>query len=134
MGGSPQGGPAPLVLFRVAWLRQATAPKHRRQERPAWMGGSPQGGPAPLVLSHAAAPAASSSPSRALLKAVMATSSMSSEGSRVVNFWVPSTGSRATLITGLVRLRAMKRISSKPTPAVSGIASSRETTSQNKFG
>src|SRR5207245_1583741 len=50
---------------------------------------------------HAAAPAVSSSPSRALLNAVMATSSMSSEGSRVVNFWVPSTGRSAMRTTGL---------------------------------
>src|SRR5439155_15125106 len=58
--------------------------------------------PAPLVnLDHAAAPAVSSSPSRALLKAVIATSSMSSEGSRVVNFCVPSTGRSATRTIGL---------------------------------
>src|SRR5207302_874165 len=111
-GGFPQGGPAPLVLFsrstrgdrslhhsRVARLCRATATKQRRVSASESLGGSPQGGacppcafgPAPLVPSHAAAPAVSSSPSRALLKAVIATSSMSSEGSRVVNFCVPST-------------------------------------------
>src|SRR6267142_339450 len=58
-------------------------------------------------VDQAAAPAVSSSPSRALLKAVIATSSMSSDGSRVVNFWVPRTGSKRTLITGFVRCRAM---------------------------
>src|SRR5205807_758623 len=53
------------------------------------------------TVDHAASPALSSSPSRALLKATMATSSMSSDGWRVVNFWVPSTGSSATLTNGL---------------------------------
>src|SRR5438445_738643 len=50
---------------------------------------------------QAAAPAVSSSPSRALLNAQIATSSISSEGSRVVNFCVPSTGSNAILTIGL---------------------------------
>src|SRR5207302_8194584 len=45
-------------------------------------------------------PTPCSSPSRAALKAATATSSMSSLGSRVVNFWVPSTGSSSTLTTG----------------------------------
>src|SRR6202521_2542333 len=85
-------------------------------------------------IDHAAAPAVSSSPWRALLNAVMATSSMSSEGSRVVNFCVPSTGSSKTRTTGLWRWRAMKRMSSKPAPAISGMASTRLATSQNQFG
>src|SRR4029077_13915082 len=72
-------------------------------------------------VDHAAAPAVSSSPWRALLKAVMATSSMSSVGWRVVNFCVPRTGSSITRTIGLRRLRAMNRISSKPMPAISGI-------------
>src|SRR2546430_7819390 len=49
---------------------------------------------------YAAAPALSSSPSRALLKAQIATSSISSAGSRVVNFCVPSTGSSVILTMG----------------------------------
>ena len=53
------------------------------------------------------AAASCSSPSRALLKAAIATSSMSSEGSRVVNFCVPSTGSSSTRMIGFVRWRAM---------------------------
>src|SRR6266567_1383569 len=56
-------------------------------------------------VNHAAA--SCSSPSRALLKAAIATSSMSSEGSRVVNFCVPSTGSSSTWMIGFVRWRAM---------------------------
>src|SRR6266850_1162879 len=58
-------------------------------------------------VDQAAAPAVSSSPSRALLKAVIATSSMSSDGSRVVNFCVARTGSRRIRMSGLVRCRAM---------------------------
>src|SRR6266576_3109898 len=53
------------------------------------------------AIDHAAAPAVASSPSRALLKAQIATSSISSAGSRVVNFCVPSTGSSAILTIGL---------------------------------
>ena len=64
----------------------------------------------------------------------MATSSMSSEGSRVVNFWVPRTGSSSTRTTGFRRLRAMNLMSSKPAPAMSGIATRRLTTSQNQLG
>src|ERR1700737_3585367 len=59
---------------------------------------------------------------------------MSSVGSRVVNFWVPRTGSRRTPTTGLVRWRAMKRMASKPAPPMRGIASTRLAMSQNQFG
>ena len=52
----------------------------------------------------------------------------------MVNFWVPRTGSSITRTTGLRRLRAMNRMSSKPAPAISGIASRRLTTSQNQLG
>src|ERR1700674_1211374 len=86
------------------------------------------------TVDQAAAPAVSSSPSRALLDAVMATSSMSSDGSRVVNFCVPRTGSRRMRTTGLRRCRAMKRMASKPAPAMIGIASTRLAVSQNQFG
>src|SRR5262245_13555361 len=88
----------------------------------------------PVDHRYAAAPAASASPSRAALNAQIATSSMSSEGWRVVNFCVPSTGSSATFTTGFCRCRAMKRISSKPTPAITGMASTRLAISQKRFG
>src|ERR1051326_9043307 len=69
LGGSPQGGPAPLVLsrdnawlsirddrscecIRVARLCRATAPKPCRQVQFAWIVGVfRQGGPAPLANS-----------------------------------------------------------------------------------
>src|ERR1700674_4593000 len=54
------------------------------------------------TIDHAAAPVVASSPSRALLNAQIATSIMSSDGSRVVSSCVPSTGSSRTLITGLL--------------------------------
>src|SRR4029077_4279394 len=86
------------------------------------------------AIDPASAPADSSSPSRALLNAVMATSSMSSDGSRGVNFCVPSTGSRRMRTIGLGRCRPMNRMASKPVPAMIGIASTRLAMSQNQSG
>src|SRR5260370_29931689 len=67
-------------------------------------------------VDHAAAPAVSSSPSRALLNAAMATSSMSSDRSRVVNFCVPRTGSRRMRTTAVRPHRRLHPNDPDPAP------------------